>query len=370
MHDVLLVGGGAVGLSIALELARRGKRVHVVERGLLGGESSWAGAGIVPPGRFDKQDAPLVQLGGLSAEMHVELAERLRRDTGVDTGYRVTGALYLAPNKEHRAHLEEEVAPFRAQNRICNTLDGAALNSIEPALAGALDDGRVAAGYHIPQEAQLRNPRHVRALVAACTKLGVTLTENAPVEEWIVAGDRVREVRTVQGSFAAEQFCLSTGAWSRQIGEQLGVRLAVKPIRGQIALLNPHSTVIRGIVYYGPRYFVGRDDGRVLVGSTLEDVGFDRRTTASVIRELLDFAVALAPQLASADVEKAWAGLRPHSADGLPYLGRVPHLTNTFVAAGHYRWGLALSPATALTMTQLMLGEPTTVDLSVFRVGR
>lgn len=371
MHDVLLIGGGAVGLSIAYELAGRGRRVHVVERGeQLGGESSWAGAGIVPPARENKSDPPLMQLGGLSARLHVEWAERLRRDTGVDNGYRVSGALYLADGPATLAKAEEELAPFRAQQVGCERLTSARLAEIEPALAGALDDGRLTTGFHVAAEAQLRNPWHVRALVEACLKRGVTFSTSAPVEEFVVRNGRLVEVRTPSGTLAAEQYCLTTGAWSGRVGEQLGLRLAVKPIRGQIALVNPPRPVIRGIVYVGRKYFVARDDGRILVGSTEEDVGFDKSTTAATIRDLLDFAVRLAPALDEARVERTWAGLRPHSADNRPYLGQAPHLPNVYVAAGHYRWGLALSPGTAVTMTQLMHGEPTSVDISSFRIDR
>ncbi|MGC3967147.1 MAG: glycine oxidase ThiO [Pirellulales bacterium] len=370
MYDVLMIGGGAVGLSIAYELAGRGRRVHVVERGELGGESSWAGAGIVPPAREDRSDAPLVQLAGLSARLHVDWAERLRRDTGIDNGYRVTGALYLSDGPTTHAKMDGELAPFRAQQIPCEALTSARLGEIEPALAGALDDGRLTTGFHVAAEAQLRNPRHVRTLVAACTARGVTFTTGAPVEEFVVRNGRLVEVRTPHGPMAAEQYCLTTGAWSGRVGEQLGLQLRVKPIRGQIALVNPPRPVIRGIVYVGRKYFVARDDGRVLVGSTEEDVGFDKSTTAAVVRDLLDFAVRLAPALQEARVEQTWAGLRPHSADDRPYLGQAPNLTNVFVAAGHYRWGLALSPGTAVVMTQLIHGEPTSVDLAPFAVGR
>jgi glycine oxidase len=127
---------------------------------------------------------------------------------------------------------------------------------------------------------------------------------------------------------------------------------------------------LRRIAYVGQHYFVPREDGRILVGSTLEDAGFNRRTTAAVIKELLDFALQWVPALAEADFERCWAGLRPASGDGLPYLGRVPGLENAFVAAGHYRSGLILAPATAVVMAQLIQEESPAVDLHAFRVDR
>jgi len=370
MDDTLIIGGGAVGLSLAYELARRGEKVRVVDKGELGRESSWAGAGIIPPAIVRAEDSPLVQLGGHSYLLHQEWSARLKRDTGVDTGYHCGGAMYLAHDASVLERLENDVAPFRAQNLPCEKLTSARLAELEPALAGALDDGRLVAGYYIPGEAQLRNPWYIRALEAACNELGVKFTTAAPVEGFVVADGQVREVRTPLGDFAAKKFCLTTGSWSAQLGELLGLKLAIKPIRGQIALLQPAKPVIKGIVYSGRKYFVAREDGRVLVGSTEEDVGFDKTTTSIVIRELLDFALTLAPSLGDATVERSWAGLRPHSADGQPYLGRSPNLDNMYVAAGHYRWGLYLSPATAVVISQLMYNEPTLVDLSPFRLDR
>jgi len=141
-------------------------------------------------------------------------------------------------------------------------------------------------------------------------------------------------------------------------------------MRGQIALLNPGRPVLRRIINCGPRYLVPRVDGRVLVGSTMEHVGFDTRTTAEGIGGLLEMAGALAPGLASAPVERCWAGLRPGTPDGLPYLGRIPGYDNAFIAAGHYRSGLQLAPATAVVMRQLLRGESTSVPLDAFRMDR
>lgn len=370
MDDTLIIGGGAVGLSLAYELARRGEKVRVIDKGQLGRESSWAGAGIVPPAIVRPEDHPLVQLGGHSYRMHTEWSTRLKHDTGVDTGYRTTGAIYLAHDPSVLDRLENDVAPFRAQNLPVEKLTGARLTELEPALAGAFDDGRVVAGYLVPDEVQLRNPWYVRALETACSDLGVKFTTAAPAEEFLVEGGLVRAVRTPVGNFTANKFCLTTGSWSKQLGEMLGLNMAIKPIRGQIVLLHPAKPVIKGIVYSGRKYFVGREEGRVLVGSTEEDVGFDKTTTSVVVRELLDFALNMAPSLNDATVEQSWAGLRPHSADNNPYLGRSPNHANFYVAAGHYRWGLCLSPATAVVMTQLMYNEPTLVDMTPFRLDR
>jgi glycine oxidase len=177
-------------------------------------------------------------------------------------------------------------------------------------------------------------------------------------------------VRTSVGVFAAGQICLTAGAWTGALARQLRIAPEIAPIRGQIVLLTSSRPMPGRIVNEGSRYLVPRGDGRVLAGSTEEDVGFDRSTTAGGVAGLLDFALGLVPALAAAKIERSWAGLRPATRDGLPYLGRVPELENAFVAAGHFRSGLQLSPGTAVVMSQLIRGVPADVDLHAFRLDR
>jgi glycine oxidase len=196
------------------------------------------------------------------------------------------------------------------------------------------------------------------------------MTPGAAAEDFEIQAGRVRAVRTSRGSLSADQFCLTAGSWTAALARRLDVSLAIRPIRGQMVLLSAAGPTLAHIVNEGSRYLVPRGDGRVLAGSTEEDVGFDRSTTAGGVSGLLDFALGLVPALAEAKVERSWAGLRPATADDRPYLGRVPTIDNAFVAAGHFRSGLQLSTATAVVMSQLMRGEATDVDLTAFRVER
>ena len=371
MTDVLILGGGVVGLSLAYELTARGRRVAVVEQNAeVGRESSWAGAGILPDAVYRPGDPPLEQLAGKAIPLHVEWAERLQRETGVDNGYRRCGGVYWADDETTLAKLEHEATDWRRQGLAHESLDAASLAKVEPALADAFRSGRIIRGYHLPSEAQLRNPWHMQALTAACRQRGVEFHTGAACEDFVVRNGRVVEVSTARGPLSAEQFALCSGAWTGKLAERLGLRLGIRPIRGQIALLHPAKPLINGIVTVGRRYFVPRADGRVLVGSTEEDVGFDKSNTAAVMADLLQFACSLAPELRGAPLERTWAGLRPYSADDLPYIGPVPNVANAFVAAGHYRWGLTLSTATAVCLTQLMHGESPLVDLTAFRLDR
>ncbi|MBL8825735.1 MAG: glycine oxidase ThiO [Planctomycetaceae bacterium] len=362
--DVLIVGGGAIGLSLAYELVGRGAKVHVIDRGQFGQESSWAGAGMIPAARNVAGLHPLDQLAALGWQLHPIWAERLRAETGIDNGYRRCGGLFLA----HSPAGAEELASFRRmwhqQGVPVETVSPTQLADIEPNLQPQSEVDLVR------DEAQLRNPRHLRALVAACEQRGVKLSSQVAALGFVTAAKSVVAVQTNIGLIEADKVCICGGAWSAPIASLLGFEVGVKPIRGQIVLLNPGREVIRHNINDGPRYLVPRDDGRVLVGSTEEDVGFEKRTTDVAIRGLLDFATTLVPALAGAPVEKSWSGLRPATLDVLPYLSRLPKFDNAWIAAGHFRAGLSMSCSTAVVMAQLINGEPPQIDLTPFRVDR
>lgn len=366
MSSCLVIGGGVVGLSLAYELAGEGRAVRVIDSGQPGREASWAGAGILPPAGSAATD-PLEQLAALSNRIHADWAEQLRETTGIDNGFRPTGAIYVARGTGESRGLEQLVRWAHARGIVCERLAPAALSELEPALRLA---GSPKSAYLVPAECQLRNPRHLKALVAGCAQRGVEITPGAAAEDFEVRGDRVRAVRTNLGPISAEQFCITTGAWSAAVAGKLGFAAEVRPIRGQIVLMATPGPLVSRIINEGPRYLVPRPDGRLLIGSTEEDVGFDRRNTAGAVGELLEFALGLVPKLADAQLERTWAGLRPATRDRLPYIGRVPGLANAFMAAGHFRGGLQLSAGTAVVMSQLMGGRQPAVDLEAFRLDR
>jgi glycine oxidase len=234
----------------------------------------------------------------------------------------------------------------------------------------AFDARRIRAAYFVPDESQLRNPRHMQALVQSCNKRGVQLIQQCEVFDFRCVQEQVQGVITSRGSLNCKQLCLAGGAWSHQLLRKLNVATGILPVRGQMVLFACNQPPITHIINEGSRYLVPRDDGRVLAGSTEEEAGFCKETTQSAINELTNFATQLVPRLSSAQVERTWAGLRPGTLDGFPYLGRVPGFLNLFVAAGHFRSGLYLSPATAVAMAQLIQGKESPVDLSPFSVLR
>jgi glycine oxidase len=362
--DVLLIGGGVIGLSLAWELASHGAKVQIVDSGELGQEASWAAAGMLPPGpTADKRATCLAydQLQGLSHDLHPLWYDQLRSEVGIDNGFRSTGAIYVA---ESSSDLTQHVKEWTHWGLEFHQLDSAGIADLEPNLRF---EGRAAL---LPSESQLRPPWHLKALIAACQKAGVKLIPGSQVTGFKVQKDRVDEVLTTLGNFSAGQICLTSGCWSGQLAVDLGLNLPIRPIRGQILLLKGQPGILKRIVNAGSRYLTPRPDGRVLVGSTQEEVGFNKQNTVEGLAELMNFAKRLCPALADFTLEQSWSGLRPGTVDGLPYLGRVPNIENAWLATGHFRAGIQLSPATAVIMRSLILGHDSPVDVTTLSVDR
>jgi len=366
MQDVLIVGGGVIGLSLAWDLAKHGRSVHVIDRGEPGREASWAGAGILPAARWHDWQHPLDQLRGLSNRLHGRWAAELTATSGIDTGYRRCGGLHLARTAGEAAALAAWSAMMADEGVEVKRLPATSIADIEPGLSR----NSASAAFHVPDEAQLRNPRHLQSLVLACTKLGVNITPNLAIHDVRTDSRGISELATSSGPLRAHQYCFTAGAWTGTLLHRLGIATGVLPVRGQMVLLRSHQPPISHIINEGSRYLVPRDDGYLLAGSTEEEVGFDKSTTEEALSELTEFARGLVPALRDASIEKTWSGLRPGSFDGLPYLGPLPGINNAFVAAGHFRNGLFLSPATAVVVSQLMRCEQPQIDLAPFRVGR
>jgi glycine oxidase len=300
------------------------------------------------------------RLNALGAQMYPELSARLKEQTKIDNGYLVSGGLEVIADDTDR-QLDE----WRASDMEYEELTDPELHQRFPTLAPSFHQA-----YYHPGMAQVRNPRHLKALLAACQLRDVKMSPNCQVQRFVFEGSRVVGVETTQGRLTADRYLLAGGAWTDGLLEPLGWRPAIRPIRGQIALLHPDRSPIRSLILSGKRYMVPRLDGRILVGSTEEDVGFDARTTATAIADLLELSETLVPALAAAPLERCWAGLRPGSVDGLPYLGRIPNYDNCYVAAGHFRRGIQTSPPTGLFMTEFMLGQSDGKVLEPFRLDR
>jgi len=367
MHEFLIVGGGVIGLSLSWELLGHGKSVCVVDRDVHGKGTSWVGAGIFPPPQTLAVYDPLEQLRLKSHALHLEWSQRLLDETGIDNELHECGGIYFARSAGEAASLCVAMERARQDGVVVEELTSDQFGEYEPRLKSELRSTSVA--YRLPEEMQLRSPRHLKALTKACTQRGVELRTGIEVTELRICNQRVEVVADGE-QLPAEQICLCGGPWTVQLLESLGIVLPVEPWRGQLILWKTDQPLLSHVVNEGHRYLVPRKDGHMLAGATMEDVGFDCRTTEEAIDALRAFSCELLPELADRSIEQAWAGLRPKTPDGRPFLGRVPGTQNLSVAAGHFRSGLHLSPATAVFMAQLLLDDTLQFDLAPFRLNR
>ncbi len=359
--DVLIIGGGVIGLTTAYFLSKEGMSVQVIDKGELGAEASWAGAGIIPPGNPNAAVAAYDRLRALSSAMFPDFSEELCEHTGIDNGYRVCGGVeFLEDEAETTAAWRAEQVPFEK-------VDAGWFRENESAVAPPK-----ASAYHLPGMAQVRNPWHMRAVIDACIYPRVELMPGTPLVGLEQTGDQITGAMLASGSvLRAGQFLIAAGAWSDALLEPFGIQTGIHPVRGQIVLLKSPTPLIRCILFFGKDYLVPREDGHLLIGSTEEpEAGFVKHTTAEAVAHLIGFGASLVPGVGGAEMVKAWAGLRPGSRDGMPSLGRVGDIRNLFVASGHFRAGIQLSPGTALVMTALLKDASPQIPLDDFRPGR
>ncbi len=354
-------------MSLAYELSRRGMAAVVVDRQQPGLEASWAGAGILPPGSWYDDHPALAALAALSDRLNVRWSVELAERTGIDNAFRLTGAVHLAETDDQLERLSRKFAAWDQLGIATRRIATNQLYQFEPGIDGA----RAAAAFYVPGEAQIDNRLHLQALVHACRAAGVAVTHPAEVLSLDAAATRPTRVQTSAGTIEASRVVLAAGAWSGGLGELFGLRLAVKPLRGQMIEFAPLPVgMLRGNVHCGDKYLVPRRDGRLIVGSTVDDVGFDKSTVGNQLAALEVFARELVPGLRDVPLGGGWAGLRPASADGLPYVGRVPGVHNAFVATAHFRAGLQFASGTAVALADLMTGETPAIDLQPLRVDR
>ena len=335
--DFLILGGGIIGLSTALELARDGARVTVVERGVAGGESSWAGGGILSPLLPWHYTAPVNQLCHLGSALYPDWVAELQSATGIDPEYWRCGMQVLPPFDADAA-------------RGWCTQHGWPL---------VQDDGAL----WLPEVAQVRNPRLIKALRAAVLARGIRLLEGIEITAVTRAGARLSAVETTHGRMAAATYIVTAGAWSQTVLGELAPHWPIKPMRGQMLLFHINPGVLNHVILQQGIYLIPRRDGHILVGSTVEDVGFDKSTTVAAHAMLHGAAIALLPALQNAPVIMHWSGLRPGSVDNIPTIARHPLIENLYANTGHFRYGVTMAPASARLLADLIADRPTALNV-------
>jgi glycine oxidase len=338
--NYLILGGGVLGLATAEALLRQGADVTVLERGSVGRESSWAGGGILSPlCPWDYPDE-VSRLALRGMELFSDFAQALHQATGIDPEYLCSGMLVLPP-------FDVEIA-----QQWCAT-HGMRLE----------EHG---ADLLLPDIAQARNPRLMQALRARVEQLGGHIVEQCEVKQIVAEAGRVKHLATTQGDFSADAYIVTAGAWSKVLLGEHALKVDIKPIRGQMLLFKFDMPPLPHILLQGDIYLIPRRDGHLLVGSTREDVGFDKSTTEEARAMLLQRALVLLPALRDMPIVKHWAGLRPASPGNIPTIGRHPHLPNLYINSGHFRYGVTMSPASVEVLLNTLNGTPQRFDVAPY----
>jgi glycine oxidase len=359
--DVVIVGGGVIGLSIARELSQRAMReVVLVERGELGTEASWAAGGILGPQAEADSADQFFRLASASRDLYPDFAAALTEETGVDVELDRTGTLYLGFTEADELEMRRR---FEWQTRAglnVERLSSPAAMGLEPNISP-----KVRCALRFPNDYQVENRRLIRALIAANQKLSVNLVTNCAAIEVKREQGRVIGVETSKGFVRAPITVLAAGAWTTQVQP---AQVEVEPVRGQMLCFNA-AQFARHVIYSARGYLVPRRDGRLLAGSTSEKVGFDKRVTEDGVAAIKQMAFEIAPSLACRALIDSWAGFRPHAGDNLPVIGEDEEIRGLFYATGHYRNGILLAPITATVVADLITGR-TNSELAAFSPAR
>ncbi len=363
MASVLIVGGGLVGCLSALRIAQAGARVTVLERAVPGAEASSAAAGILAAHSEAAGPGAAYDLGCESLGLYARLADELRDLVGVDVEYRRCGVLEIARDETMLDELDRKFAWQRVAGRTVERWDARLAHTREPELSTDL-----AGGLFFADDGQIDPRRLVSAVSQAAERAGVIFRTGAYVRRVRREGDRVVGVELEDDFVPADHVVVAAGAWSALVEGSVAPG-SVRPARGQIVELLCRTPPLASVIYGGGGYVVPRRDGRVLCGSTLEFVGYQKDVTAAGVLRILQMATTVVPALALARVGAAWSNFRPHTADMTPLVGDVG-VRGLTVATGHFRSGILLAPVTAEIVRDLVVHGRTSRDVSSWSANR
>jgi glycine oxidase len=346
--DAIIIGAGIIGLSLAIELRKRGMRVLVVEKGEPGREASWAAGGMLVDSPVETRPE-LRELAVASARMYPEFVHELEDESGLKIDFRNVGTIVLERVEEHSS---SAIALHRPLAELEPELSADCTLRFHPSF---LNENCV-------------DPRDLTlAAIAAARHRGVDFSSGDQVLGINLSNGKACGVRTNKTQFAGGVVVNCAGAWAGMIEP---IPLPTRPVKGQmLCVAMPHKEMMRHVVRAPEVYLIPRSDGRMLIGTTVEEAGFDKRTVPETIQKLRSAAIALVPKLAEARILEAWAGLRPGTPDGLPILGETA-MPGYFVATGHYRDGILLAPVTARVMGRVISGETEMLHLKAVGMGR
>ena len=361
---ILIVGGGIIGCATAYELAKAGCAVTVLERATPGAEASGAAAGLLAP-LGDSSQTALAQLAIESWRRYPAVVRELRDRTGVDVEYVTRGTIYPLSTAEDVRAAEAKLRHEWAREVGIEAWDAGDVRSREPSLATSIRGAMFVRGDH-----WVNNQRLVVAYAQAAVSAGVALMTGAAVSRIVVEDGHARGAVVEGEAYEADAVLLAAGAWTSALAASFGGRLRVEPRKGQMVALTHVPSILTHAIHGEDVYLVPRASGELLIGATVEKVGFQRSVTAAGVAGLLTSAIALVPGLASLPISRTWYGFRPWAPDSLPILGPWPGIDGLFVATAHYRNGILLAPITARIMTEWMTHGQPSMDVKDFLPNR
>ncbi|WP_160719431.1 glycine oxidase ThiO [Bacillus sp. USDA818B3_A] len=365
-YDVAIIGGGINGSSIAYQLSKIGKRVVIIERNQLAREASSAAAGMLAAQAEIEEDGPFFQLALKSQALFPALSKELFELTGMDIEFVQHGMIKIAENERMAKEVQQQAAFQSNWDPDIEWLDTHSLRELEPSLSPS-----IAGGMYLPNDGHVHPAKLSQAFAAGAKNLGAAILENTEVLAFIYEQDRIIGVKTTAGNIHCNQVVLATGAWASKLMQETGLDIKVYPVKGECFSVKTNSPIINRTIFSDKRcYLVPKLNGEIYIGATQVDNTFDKKVTPEGIARLVERAVQLVPQIKDAPWERVWAGVRPQTGDGLPFIGEHPLWKGLFIAAGHYRNGILLSAVTGTLVADLLEGRPDENLLSAFRIDR
>lgn len=364
MNKVLIIGGGVIGLSLARELKKKGVNdITILEKGELGKESSYAAGGMLAPhAETDKFD-DFFYFCRESLNLYTNFAEELFDETGIDIELDKEGTLYLAFDEHDREEIRARYEWQKNAGLEVEHLSAQEVHKLEPFVSPD-----VLEGLFFPNDWQVENRKLLSALQKFCELNEIKVIENTEITRLLFEDGKMKGVVSGANRFFTDTVVLATGAWTSLIQTESFSLPKVKPIRGQMIAFQTAKRLFSKVIYSPRGYLIPRQDGRIVAGSTTEDVGFDKSVTDFGLDIIREKALEVAPGLVNLEIKESWAGLRPFAPDGLPFLGEIAE--NLLIAAAHYRNGILLAPVTAKIMAEKVVNNRDSRYFEVFRPNR
>lgn len=364
-YDAIVVGGGVNGGAIAYNLAKRGLKVLVLEKGRLAGEASGAAAGMLGAQAEMGGEGPLYHLAKISRSMFPKLSDELKAMSGIDIELIDKGMLKVALDADEQQEYLRLVNVQQQAGEQAAWLTGEEARVKEPVLAEA-----VRGAMYLEKDGQVEAFQLTSGFLMSAAALGADIKEYVDVHSFHYSNEKITGVSTSEGDFMSDRVIVTGGAWSEKLLSQTGLNLQTYPVKGECFSVRTERPLLNSTIFSHDCYLVPKKGGRIVVGATVKPYTFNRQVTLEGISSLMEKAKNLMPSIADAEWEGAWVGIRPQTEDGLPYLGEHPVFKGLFIATGHFRNGILLSPITGEVIADLVEDKLPRVNIAPFQVNR